>query len=87
MSEEKRENQPYSAENIQASADVTQETPAATPAPMGEWTPPEKYEVKKNSGYGMLLVIFCLVVVVVGYFLRQYADSQAQNGTPTTTTP
>lgn len=91
MSEEKRENQPYPAENIQNSADITQETTPATPAPMPEWKPPEKYEVKQNSGYGMLLVIFCLVVIVVGYFLRQYADGQAQNGTttpaPTTTTP
>lgn len=56
--------------------EVTQETP---PAPMGEWTPPEKYEVKKNSGYGMLMVIFCVVVLVLGYCIRQYTQNQEAN--------
>lgn len=56
--------------------EITQDIPSA---PMGEWTPPEKYEVKKNSGYGMVMVIFCVVVLVLGYCIRQYNQSQEQN--------
>ena len=60
--------------------EITQETPAA---PMGEWTQHEKYPVKQNSGYGMLLVIFCVVVIVLGYFLRQVGLKEQENNAAT----
>lgn len=68
-------------QDIKQDVDVTQETPAAAPAPLPEWKPPEKYEVKRNSGYGVLLVIFCIVLIVGFYFAKQYNDNNPQSQT------
>jgi hypothetical protein len=70
-------------QEVKQDVEVTQETPAVAPAPMPEWKPPEKYEVKQNTGYGFLLVVLCVLLVVGFYFAKQYNESNPQQPTQT----